>query len=297
MFTVACITIFLITFLGIIISRTTVFGWFCLKIVRCAKQYRCKQRPKRIILIRHGESQGNQDSKIYSTVADHAIGLTDKGREQAHRCGEELKKLIGIDDKLVCFVSPFLRSKETCELICQAFPQEKVLKVREDPRIREQEWGNFQDLATRDNTVAERQKIGRFFYRFKDGESGADVYDRVSSFMDSLHREMDNTLMPYKNIFIVSHGLFMRLFLMRFFRWPVERFHTLENFDNCGYCVLEKDEKNGSFSLKTELTTYPKTKPTNMKKLRESFSERSFDEEVHPSMHSKDIRHNGRKNE
>ena len=116
--------------------------------------------------------------------------------------------------------------------------------------------GNFQDLESREQTVAERKKIGRFFYRFGNGESGADVYDRVSSFIDSLYREMDNHLMPNNNICIVSHGLFMRLFLMRYFRWPVEKFHTLENFDNCGYCILEKDDQDGSFVLKTELKTY-----------------------------------------
>jgi len=171
------------------------------------------------------------------------------------------KNLIGINETIICFVSPFRRSKETCKLICEAFPEERILKVREDPRIREQEWGNFQDLAAREITVAEREKIGRFFYRFKSGESGADVYDRVSSFMDSLYREMDNLLMSNNNVFIVSHGLFMRLFLMRFYRWPVEKFHTLENFDNCGYCVLERDPQDGSYVLKTELKTYPEQKP------------------------------------
>ena len=257
-----------------------------------SKRYRSQQRPKRIILIRHGQSQGNQDSKIYSTVPDHAIGLTETGREEALQCGEKLRKLIGNDDTLICFVSPFRRSKETCDLICQSFPEEKVLKVREDPRIREQEWGNFQDLATRETTVSERQKIGRFFYRFKDGESGADVYDRVSSFMDSLYREMDNCLMPDNNILIVSHGLFMRLFLMRFYRWSVEKFHTLENFDNCGYCILERNNQDGSFILQTELNTYAEKKPTGTKIFRESYNQQSFDEEVNPSMHTEDIKKN-----
>jgi len=131
--------ILILTFLWIV-SQTKLFNWFCSMIVHRSKQYRCQQRPKRIILIRHGESQGNQDSKIYSSVPDHAIGLTEKGREQAHHCGEELKKIIGTNETVICFVSPFRRSKETCQLICEAFPKGKILKVREDPRIREQEW-------------------------------------------------------------------------------------------------------------------------------------------------------------
>ena len=155
--------------------------------------------------------------------------------------------------------------------------------------------GNFQDLTKRDTVVAERQKIGRFFYRFKDGESGADVYDRVSSFMDSLFREMENCLMPDNNICIVSHGLFMRLFLMRFYRWSVEKFHTLENFDNCGYCILERDDVDGSFVLTTDLETYPEDKPKTP--LLASFSQSSFESEAHPTIHSEKIGQSGKKNE
>ncbi|CAF0994871.1 unnamed protein product [Didymodactylos carnosus] len=246
--------------------------------------------------MRHGESQGNQDSSIYSTIPDHAIGLTQRGEQQAHQAGLELKTLMK-NETIFFYVSPFHRSKRTCELISQAFEQKQVISVREDPRIREQEWGNFQELASRAAIVIERQKIGRFFYRFKDGESGADVYDRVSSFMDSMFREMDNHAMSEHNICIVSHGLFMRLFLMRFFRWSVEKFHTLENFDNCGYCILEKDEKTGSYYLKTELKVYPYIKPTSIytnnksNKLIEKNIEMSFEAEVNPNIHSDEIRH------
>ncbi len=157
--------------------------------------------------------------------------------------------------------------------------------------------GNFQDLATRESVVAERKKIGRFFYRFKDGESGADVYDRVSSFMDSLFREMDNLLTPDNNILIVSHGLFIRLFLMRFYRWPVEKFHTLENFDNCQYCVLESNDEDGSFILKTVLKTYTEQKPTGGDHLKGTFDKKSFEEEVNPSIHTENIGHNEKKND
>jgi hypothetical protein len=123
-----------------ILSQTSICDWLCSIIVRRSKRYSSLRRPKRIILIRHGESQGNQDSKIYSTVPDHAIGLTENGREQAHHCGEELKAVVGENETIMCYVSPFRRSKETCDLICKVFSEEKILKVREDPRIREQEW-------------------------------------------------------------------------------------------------------------------------------------------------------------
>lgn len=287
--------IILIIFLGIILLQTDLFDWICSAIVSRSKLYRSRHRPKRIILIRHGESQGNLDTHVYSTTPDHAIGLTKTGRDQARRCGKELMKLLGPKESIVCFVSPFRRSRETCDLICEAFAQKNIIKVREDPRIREQEWGNFQDLATRETTVSDREKIGRFFYRFKDGESGADVYDRVGSFMDSLYREMDYYLLPDNNIVIVSHGLFMRLFLMRFYRWTVEKFHTLENFDNCGYCVLERDDRDGSFILKTELQTYPEDNNKTKRSSSKSLNQQSFQEEVDPAVHTEDIGQNAKK--
>ena len=35
----------------------------------------------------------------------------------------------------------------------------------------------------------ERREFGSFYYRFPEGESGADVYDRVTDFLGSLNRE------------------------------------------------------------------------------------------------------------
>ena len=40
-------------------------------------------RPKRIILIRHGESEGNVDDTLFETRADHSMDLTEHGRAQA----------------------------------------------------------------------------------------------------------------------------------------------------------------------------------------------------------------------
>ena len=40
-------------------------------------------RPHRIILLRHGESQGNVDQNAYVTTADWRIPITDVGKRQA----------------------------------------------------------------------------------------------------------------------------------------------------------------------------------------------------------------------
>lgn len=50
--------------------------------------------------------------------------------------------------------------------------------------------------------------------------SGADVFDRVSSFLETLHRDMKKGHCK-ENILLVSHGLTCRLFLMRYYHWEV----------------------------------------------------------------------------
>mmetsp|Transcript_3989 Transcript_3989/g.5550 ORF Transcript_3989/g.5550 Transcript_3989/m.5550 type:complete len:152 (-) Transcript_3989:480-935(-) len=99
-----------------------------------------------------------------------------------------------------------------------------------------------------------RSWCGRFWYRFENGESGADVYDRASSFLDSLFREMDSLerKQRYENYVLVTHGLFMRLFLMRYFKLTVKEFEKIWNPGNCEMYILEKQD-SGKFKLVTDL--------------------------------------------
>lgn len=46
-----------------------------------------------------------------------------------------------------------------------------------------------QDPDKMPEIMRERRSIGAFYYRFPDGESGADVYDRVDNFVEHLHRK------------------------------------------------------------------------------------------------------------
>jgi broad specificity phosphatase PhoE len=52
--------------------------------------------------------------------------------------------------------------------------------------------------------------------------------------MDNGHHD------PTQNIVIVSHELFMRLFLMRYFRWTVNTLQDLREFNNCEIVELKK---------------------------------------------------------
>lgn len=142
--------------------------------------------PKRIILVRHGESQGNLDTAAYTTTPDHAIQLTPQGITQARLAGAKLRRIVSGDGscpnwQVYFYVSPYDRTRSTLREIGRSFSKKRVIGVREECRIREQDFGNFQ-VKERMNAIKEaRLRFGRFYYRFPEGESAADVFDRVSS--------------------------------------------------------------------------------------------------------------------
>lgn len=139
--------------------------------------------PKRIIVMRHGESRGNLDSAAYSTIPDHQIPLTEAGLAQARQAGAQLRDLIaGCSSpqwRAYFYVSPYARARSTLREIGRAFSKRRVIGVREECRIREQDFGNFQVKERMKVIKQTRERFGRFFYRFPEGESAADVFDRV----------------------------------------------------------------------------------------------------------------------
>ena len=118
-------------------------------------------RAKRIILIRHGESEGNVDESAYVNTADWQICLTDKGKRQAQNAGAKLKKLLSEDDSIFFYVSPYKRTLQTLAEIQDYFPKEKIWGIREEPRIAEQQFGNFQNVEQVRKAKIERKKFGK----------------------------------------------------------------------------------------------------------------------------------------
>ncbi|PKU72250.1 phosphoglycerate mutase-like protein AT74 [Dendrobium catenatum] len=207
-------------------------------------------RPRRIILVRHGESEGNIDESVYTRVPDPRIGLTAKGWSQALDCGRQIHDIASSgnvkDWKVYFYVSPYLRTLETLRGIGKAFDRSNIVGIREEPRLREQDFGNFQDREKMRVEKEIRLRYGRFFYRFPNGESAADVYDRITGFRETLKADIDfgrfqppGQQNPNMNIVIVSHGLTLRVFLMRWYKWTVEQFEGLNNFDNGGLLVMQ----------------------------------------------------------
>ncbi|GAB5364619.1 hypothetical protein AAMO2058_000985300 [Amorphochlora amoebiformis] len=234
-------------------SWTEIFaGEFGLFIARAASQLHKMRRPKRIILIRHGESVGNVNKNLYATVPDNRMELSKEGKSQAVRCAQKLKEIVG-DESVIYYVSPYLRTRMTQQILAEWVGGTNPPCIVE-PRIREQDFGNFQNPRRMKQSMKERADFGRFYYRFTNGESGADVYDRMSSFFNTLFRHVDTANRArYDNYIIVSHGLTMRLFVMRYLKWSVHQFEQVHNPENCEIWVMSRRPGSGRYELQTDI--------------------------------------------
>jgi broad specificity phosphatase PhoE len=221
--------------------------------------------PELVILVRHGESEGNVDNKVWWKKADHEIELTKKGQKQAADAGKRINDILNsynnnnnnkrIIRNIHLHVSPFERTIQTAKYALPYFDnqynsikneqqqQKRIVKEYHlCTQLREQEFGNTQNSHFC-NYREEQKKVGRFWYRFPTGESGADVLGRVKSWWeDSLLNT--NERYGYEHcdaVIVFSHGLTVRLILCQLFSWSINTFHSVYNAKNCDLYVLQKD--------------------------------------------------------
>jgi isoleucyl-tRNA synthetase len=186
------------------ISRERYWGtplpiWICnntkcakKKVVGSAKEL-SKEPNNKYSLIRHGEGENNATHVISS---DHAFPhhLTPNGRTQVEEASKELKKK-KID---LAFVSPFVRTRETFEILNKELGLNKDQIIFDD-RIGELKTGVWNGRNAND-FVTEFKHEDRFDRCPEGGETYVDVKKRVGEFL----YEMENKYQG-KNILIVSH--------------------------------------------------------------------------------------------
>jgi 2,3-bisphosphoglycerate-dependent phosphoglycerate mutase len=146
-----------------------------------------------LILVRHGESEGNtareaaeeaQADVIDVRQRDADVPLSALGREQALALGSGIGS-ISWDH---AWTSPYVRAMQTAQLACPD------VNFRVDERLRDRELGVLDRLTARGVRAhfpeeAERRRwLGKFYYRPPGGESWADVALRLRSVLGSPSR-------------------------------------------------------------------------------------------------------------
>lgn len=184
-----------------------------------------------IKLVRHAQSAANVGQVNSWEAGDHAIELTPEGHGQAAAAGQA----IGQDylGGALIYTSPFRRARQTLDGILKGAGLDRTeVQVYEDPRLREVDHGYTNVPMQREL----QETHGRFYYRFAGGESPADCYDRTSGFLEGLMRQVQRK--GAEHVLIVTHGLTIRCFVMRYLHLSVEQFDTMANPGNCDVITI-----------------------------------------------------------
>lgn len=165
-----------------------------------------------LVLIRHGESEGNV-ARQRSLAGDHSLfsgefkhrhssnwRLTDRGRRQAAAAGDWLKRnnLAHFDRYLV---SEYLRAMETAGRM--GLPNARWYA---EMLIRERDWGAMDLMSEQERFVKmqdelKRRELNRFYYAPPGGESLAAVAQRADRLLGILNHECHD-----KKAIVVAHG-------------------------------------------------------------------------------------------
>ena len=173
--------------------------------------------PKNLFLVRHGQSEGNLVRKKYEETGDESFfsdeflglhesqyQLTELGIEQAKLAGGWFKnnELYTFDRMIV---SNNVRAMQTAAHL--NLPNALWMQ---DAKLRERDGGLSNSItpSERDELYKNEQKFydtQPFLHRPIQGESVADLCDRIKFVLDTLARECDG-----KNVIIVCHGHVIR---------------------------------------------------------------------------------------
>ena len=179
--------------------------------------------PERLWLVRHGQSQGNVARDAADEVGAHEIDiegrdvdvpLSDLGREQAAAAGRWFAALPPNQRPEVILSSPYVRAKQTAEIICNAGALARgPARTIVDERLREREFGIFDRLTTAGighrfpEEAAHRRRLGKFYHRPPGGESWADVILRLRSMLNTINLHYCD-----KRVLVVCHQVVVLCF-------------------------------------------------------------------------------------
>lgn len=225
----------------------------------------------RILLVRHGRSEANEDKSVLRKRPDHDIGLSDIGKEQAQICAGILsdwffQNLPHEQPRIRVWHSPYLRAVQTADVVYSTLQSRLSaygqIDRREHILLCEQQFGLFDGLHDghnhTDNEIlakypeewAHYQKCvdfeGKFWARAPLGESVFDVAQRVHQSFGTFIR--DEQRHGIDNLVIVCHGVVVRAFVMMWLHLGVSWFEKEPNPRNCSIRLIDDGEDRYIFS-------------------------------------------------
>ncbi len=162
----------------------------------------------KLTIVRHGQSEWNLQNKFTGWVD---VELTEQGREEARRAGEQLKGE-AFDE---AYTSDLKRAQNTLSMILEVSGQEGIPVTRNEA-LNERHYGDLQGLDKAETAKKygdEQVHIWRRSYDIAppNGESLKDTAARVLPYFE---KEIIPKLKAGKNIIIAAHGNSLRALIM-----------------------------------------------------------------------------------
>ncbi|HEY1226465.1 MAG TPA: histidine phosphatase family protein, partial [Ramlibacter sp.] len=176
--------------------------------------------PQEIGLVRHGQSAGNvardeaeAAAGLHIQIAERDVDvpLSALGVRQSQALSAWFAALPAAERPNVVLHSPYLRARQTADLLMQGLVRDELLAVQADERLREKEFGILDRLTT--YGIAEkypelhqqRNHVGKFYFRPPGGESWCDVILRLRSLLDtmSLHYAGDRVMIVAHQVVVL----------------------------------------------------------------------------------------------
>jgi broad specificity phosphatase PhoE len=150
----------------------------------------------KLIMVRHGESEGNRDRRFTTSPE---VSITELGRQQAHEAAQRIAQRFA-PERIIS--SPYRRARQTSEIIAGelGLPIEIVddLHERDLGVLKGESYDLLRDLAGQDSGYDPKRG---WLWRPEGGESYEDVRQRVSVAIDEIRRRY-----PDQELVVVSHG-------------------------------------------------------------------------------------------
>ena len=166
--------------------------------------------------VRHGETAGNAERRFQWPDTP----LSEQGLAQAAVVAETL---LATTAATALLSSDYRRTMQTAEAIGGRLG----LAVVEEPALRERNFGIARGQLYADIGEDLLKLWKEPHFRIEQGESWADVYDRVASFLDRLRAAP-----PARELILVTHGGAMSVALAYLEGTPIDEF-KLVPLDNC----------------------------------------------------------------
>ena len=166
--------------------------------------------------VRHGETPGNAERRFQMP----GVPLSEAGRAQAIAVAATLAQTTRAGAILA---SDYARTMQTAAAISERL----ALPITEEPALRERNFGYARGQLYTDIGEATMALWRDPHFRIDQGESWADVHERVARFLDALRATP-----PARELILVTHGGSMSVALDYLAGKPIDTF-VLTPLENC----------------------------------------------------------------